>query len=109
MPLYIAQSGDLERCHACLTDSQMKDRATQLLIGYKSGALVTQLYFLPAYPHHHFLTYWTKDLYFDFRFFAIYLIKYPFFLLAVYSNDELNILVGRISERGTGGNIWARI
>ena len=26
-----------------LTDSQMKDRATQLLIKYKSGALVTQL------------------------------------------------------------------
>ena len=25
-----------------LTDSQMKDRATQLLIKYKSGALVTQ-------------------------------------------------------------------
>ena len=42
MPLYIAQSGDLEGCHACLTDSQRKDRATQLLIKYKSGALVTQ-------------------------------------------------------------------
>ena len=26
-----------------LTDSQRKDRATQLLIKYKSGALVTQL------------------------------------------------------------------
>ena len=43
MPLYIAKSGDLEGCHACLTDSQRKDRATQLLIKYKSGALVTQL------------------------------------------------------------------
>ena len=44
MPLYIAQSGDLEGCHACLTDSHLKDRATQLLIKYKSGALVTQFY-----------------------------------------------------------------
>ena len=43
MPLYIAKSGDLEGCHACLTDSQRKDRATQLLIKYKSGALVTQI------------------------------------------------------------------
>ena len=43
MPLHIAKSGDLEGCHACLTDSQRKDRATQLLIKYKSGALVTQL------------------------------------------------------------------
>ena len=43
MPLYIAQSGDLDRCYRCLTDSQRKDRATQLLIKYKSGALVTQL------------------------------------------------------------------
>ena len=47
MPLYIAQSGDLDRCHACLTDRRtdgqtLKDRATQLLIKYKSGALVTQ-------------------------------------------------------------------
>ena len=44
MPLYIAQSGDLDRCHACLTDrlTTLKDRATQLLIKYKSGALVTQ-------------------------------------------------------------------
>ena len=46
MPLYIAQSGDLEGCHACLTDSltdsqTLKDRATQLSIKYKSGALVT--------------------------------------------------------------------
>ena len=46
MPLYIAKSGDLEGCHACLTDSQRKDRATQLLIKYKSGALVTQTYVL---------------------------------------------------------------
>ena len=45
MPLYIAQSGDLDRCHRCLTDrlTTLKDRATQLLIKYKSGALVTQL------------------------------------------------------------------
>ena len=44
MPLYIAQSGDLEGCNACLTDGQtLKDSATQLLIKYKSGALVTQL------------------------------------------------------------------
>ena len=45
MPLYIAKSGDLEGCHACLTDrlTTSKDRATQLLIRYKSGALVTQL------------------------------------------------------------------
>ena len=47
MPLYIEQSGDLDRCHWCLTDSlthwqTLKDRATQLLIMYKSGALVTQ-------------------------------------------------------------------
>ena len=46
MPLYIARSGDLEGCHACvtdsLTDSHLKDSATQLLIKYKSGALVTQ-------------------------------------------------------------------
>ena len=44
MPLYIAKSGDLEGCHACLTDrlTTLKDRATQLLIKYKSGALVMQ-------------------------------------------------------------------
>ena len=46
MPLYIAKNGDLDRCYRCLTDwlthSQLKDRATQLLIKYKSGALVTQ-------------------------------------------------------------------
>ena len=47
MLLYIAQSGDLEGCHACLTDGRtdgqtLKDRATQLLKKYKSGALVTQ-------------------------------------------------------------------
>ena len=49
MPLYIAQSGDLGRCHACLTDrlTTLKDRATQLLIKYKSGALVTQFLILP--------------------------------------------------------------
>ena len=43
MPLYIKQSGDLVRCHRYLTDRQtLKDRATELLIKYKSGALVTQ-------------------------------------------------------------------
>ena len=44
MPLYIAKSGDLDRCYRCLTDSltTLNDRATQLLIKYKSGALVTQ-------------------------------------------------------------------
>ena len=43
MPLYIAQSGDWGRCYQCLTDGQnLKNRATQLLIKYKSGALVTQ-------------------------------------------------------------------
>ena len=51
MPLYIAKSGDLDRCYRCLTDrltdSQRKDSATQLLIKYKSGALVTQLTSFP--------------------------------------------------------------
>ena len=46
MPLYLAKSGDLDGCHICLTDSltdsHLKDRATQLLIKYKSGALETQ-------------------------------------------------------------------
>ena len=43
MPLYIAQRGDLDRCYRCLTDGQtLKDRATQLLLKFKSGALVTQ-------------------------------------------------------------------
>ena len=42
MPLYIAKSGDLDRCYRCLTHSQTKDSATQLLTKYKSGALVTQ-------------------------------------------------------------------
>ena len=45
MPLYIAKSGDLDRCHGCLTDSlthwqTLKDRAAQ----YKSEALLTQYY-----------------------------------------------------------------
>ena len=48
MPLYIAKSGDLDRCYRCLTHSlthsQSKDRATQLLTKYKSGALVTQFH-----------------------------------------------------------------
>ena len=46
MPLYIAQSGDLEGVtNDSLTHSltTLKDSATQLLIKYKSGALVTQL------------------------------------------------------------------
>ena len=45
MPLYIAQSGDLDRCYRCLTHllTTLKDRATQLLKKYKSGALVTQI------------------------------------------------------------------
>ena len=45
MPLYIAQSGDLDRLHGGLTHSltTLKDRATQLHIKYKSGALVTQI------------------------------------------------------------------
>ena len=44
MPLYIAKSGDLDRCYRCLTDwlTTLKDSATQLPIKYKSGALVTQ-------------------------------------------------------------------
>ena len=47
MPLYIEQSGDLDRCYRCLTNSlthgqTLKDRATELLIKCKSGALVTQ-------------------------------------------------------------------
>ena len=52
MPLYIEQSGDLERCQRCLTHSQttLKDSATQLLIKYKSGALVTQ-YKLGTHTH----------------------------------------------------------
>ena len=44
MPLYIAQSGDLVRCHASLTesvtltDSHLKDSATQLLISIRVGS-----------------------------------------------------------------------
>ena len=42
MPLYIAQNGDLDT-DALRTDGlTLKDRATQLLIKYKSGALLTQ-------------------------------------------------------------------
>ena len=46
MPLYIAQSGDLDRCYRCLTDSltTLKDRATQLLTQCKSRALATQFW-----------------------------------------------------------------
>ena len=50
---YIAQSGDLDRCHACLTHSQtLKDSATQLLIKYKNGALVTQYTLCIRYDIH---------------------------------------------------------
>ena len=47
MPLYIEQREDLDRCYRCLnyslTDSKtLQDNATQLLIKYKSGAIVTQ-------------------------------------------------------------------
>ena len=47
MPLYIAKSGDQvlpmpDWLTDSLTHSHLKDRATQLLIKYKSGALVTQ-------------------------------------------------------------------
>ena len=46
MPLYIEQSGDLDRCYRCLTNSlthgqTLKDRATELLRS-RIGALVTQ-------------------------------------------------------------------
>ena len=52
MPLYIAQFRDLDRCHGCLTDSQtLKDRATQLLIKYTSGALVTEYPNFPQEGH----------------------------------------------------------
>ena len=44
MPLYIAKRGDLEGCHMPDSLTTLKDRATQLLIKYKSGALVTQLF-----------------------------------------------------------------
>ena len=55
MPLYIAQSGNLDRCYRCLTQwltdwltdwQTLKDKATQLPLKYKSGALVTQLAYL---------------------------------------------------------------
>ena len=56
MPLYIAKSGDLEGCHACLThsltDSHLKDSATQLLIKFKTGALVTQSYTKVFFYYH---------------------------------------------------------
>ena len=60
MLLYIAQSGDLDRCYRCLTDGHtLKDSATQLLIKYKSGALVTQLNatdieIRPFWDEHHY-------------------------------------------------------
>ena len=53
MPLYIAKSGDLEGCHACLTDSHLKDRATQLHIKYKSRNAIRSIIFyvnLPEFP-----------------------------------------------------------
>ena len=50
MPLYLYlyctkwRSGQVLPMPHSLTDSQRKDRATQLLIKYKSGALLTQLH-----------------------------------------------------------------
>ena len=66
MPLYIAQRGDLGRCYRCLTDGQtLKDRATQLLIKYKTGALVTQLYvhYRMDFVMHlmHYYLFWTME------------------------------------------------
>ena len=55
MPLYIAQSGYLDRCHACLTD-RLTHSLTQLLIKYKSGALVTQWWKRQRQPILHFAT-----------------------------------------------------
>ena len=51
VPLYNAQNGDLDRftdpllTHSLTHSQTLKERATQLLIRYKSGALVTQLFF----------------------------------------------------------------
>ena len=42
MPLYIAQRGDLGRCYGLTHSQTLKYSASQLLIKYKSGALVTQ-------------------------------------------------------------------
>ena len=61
MPLYIAQSGDLDRCNGRLTEGQtLKDSATQLLIKYKSGAFVTQFltYLLLSIVSFKFLNCW---------------------------------------------------
>ena len=56
MPLYIAQSGDLDRCYRCLTHSQiLKDRATQLLIKYKSGASQSGTTYLLSLVYQHYL------------------------------------------------------
>ena len=57
MPLYIEHSGDLDRCYRCLTDSltTLKDSATQLLIKYKSGDLVTQLALYLSRLHNYFI------------------------------------------------------
>ena len=65
MPLYIAQSGDLDRCHRCLTHWQtLKYRATQLLMKYKSGALVTQCWpnTMMNTPQKRF---WSLETYYD--------------------------------------------
>ena len=55
MPLYIAQSGDLDRCYRCLTDrlTTLKDRATQLLIKYKPRNAIRSIISyenLPEFP-----------------------------------------------------------
>ena len=55
MPLYIEPSRDLDRCHGCLTHSltTLKDRATQLLIKYKSRNVICSIIFyvnLPEFP-----------------------------------------------------------
>ena len=49
MSLYIKRSGDLVRCHGCLTDGQtLKDRATQLLI----NAIKLFSFFLGDHVYH---------------------------------------------------------
>ena len=51
MPFYITQSGDLVGCHACLTDwltdSHLKDSATQLLISIRLE-LSSRNYYKPS-------------------------------------------------------------
>ena len=54
--------GRVSRMPHSLTDSHLKDRATQLLIKYKSGALVTQLQLYVFIENFHFLYKCTKTL-----------------------------------------------